>query len=240
MKERLQKILSASGICSRRKAEEYISSGAVKVNNIIAILGQSADPEHDRITLFGEDISSNNQKVYIMLNKPRGYVTTLSDEAGRPTVLELVKDIPQRIYPVGRLDMHSEGLLIMTNDGELANKLTHPSHRVYKTYLVNISYDGKPLQEPADKMLSHPMTIDGVKLLPARCRKVVDLDDGCILTMSIRQGKNRQIRRMCTHCGFTVRSLKRVSVGKLMLSDLQSGCYRHLTADEVEYLKSLK
>lgn len=239
MKERLQKILSARGVCSRRKAEEYINAGAVKVNGVTAALGQSADDKHDVITLFDEEISKQEEKIYIMLNKPRGYVTTLSDESGRQTVLELVEDIPQRIYPVGRLDMHSEGLLLMTNDGELANKLTHPSHKVYKTYLVNISYDGKRPAEPAEEILSRPMTIDGIRLLPAKCRKVTELEDGCILTMSIRQGKNRQIRRMCVHCGFTVRSLKRVSVGKLMLSDLPTGKYRHLTQEEIEYLKSL-
>ena len=240
MKERLQKILSQQGICSRRKAEEYIQSGDVKVNGITALLGDSADPETDEITLFGENIRSSQDKVYIMLNKPRGYVTTLSDEAGRRTVLDLVGDIPERIYPVGRLDMHSEGLLIMTNDGELTNKLTHPSHRVYKTYLLNVIYDeGKP-QIPAEVQLSKPMTIDGIKLSPAKCRKVVDLEDGCILTISIREGKNRQIRRMCTKCGFTVRSLKRVAVGNLQLADLPAGKYRHLTKEEIEYLRSIK
>lgn len=239
MKERLQKILSARGVCSRRKAEEYITAGAVKVNGVTAVLGQTADPVHDVITLFDREIDKNEEKVYIMLNKPRGYVTTLSDESGRQTVTELIADIPQRIYPVGRLDMHSEGLLLMTNDGELVNKLTHPSHKVYKTYLVNISYDGNKPPEPAEQMLSRPMTIDGVKLLPAKCRKITELEDGCILTVSIRQGKNRQIRRMCVHCGFTVRSLKRVSVGRLMLSDLPTGQYRRLTQEEIKYLKSL-
>lgn len=239
MKERLQKILSARGVCSRRKAEEYITAGAVKVNGVTAVLGQTADPVHDVITLFDREIDKNEEKVYIMLNKPRGYVTTLSDESGRQTVTELIADIPQRIYPVGRLDMHSEGLLLMTNDGELANKLTHPSHKVYKTYLVNISYDGNKPPVSAEQMLSRPMTIDGVKLLPAKCRKITELEDGCILTVSIRQGKNRQIRRMCVHCGFTVRSLKRVSVGRLMLSDLPTGQYRHLTQEEIKYLKSL-
>ncbi|MBQ9925312.1 MAG: rRNA pseudouridine synthase [Clostridia bacterium] len=243
MKERLQKILSAQGICSRRKAEEYIKEGAVKVNGITALLGESADPEVDEITLNGvlinEKTGAAEEKTYIMLNKPRGYVTTLADESGRRTVLDLVGDIPVRIYPVGRLDMHSEGLLLMTNDGELTNKLTHPKHKVYKTYLLNIIYDdGKPAV-PAEQMLQKPMTIDGIRLAPAKCRKITDLEDGCILTISIREGKNRQIRRMCTQCGFTVRSLKRVSIGKLMLADMPTGEYRHLTAEEVDYLKSL-
>ncbi|MEA4921321.1 MAG: pseudouridine synthase [Clostridiaceae bacterium] len=239
MKERLQKILSQKGISSRRKAEEYIESGAVKVNGITASLGDRADPERDEIIVFGKSIATYEEKVYIILNKPRGYVTTLSDEASRPTVLDLVRDIPQRIYPVGRLDMHSEGLLLMTNDGELTNNLTHPSHKVYKTYLLNLIYDnGKP-DIPAETLLSRPLTIDGVRLSPAKCRKVIDLDDGCIMTISIREGKNRQIRRMCTQCGFTVRSLKRVAIGKLILSDLKSGTYRHLSDKEVEYLKTL-
>lgn len=242
MKERLQKILSAQGICSRRKAEEYIKEGAVKVNGITALLGESADPEIDEIMLNGVVINENKQaegeKVYIMLNKPRGYVTTLSDESGRRTVLDLVEDIPTRIYPVGRLDMHSEGLLLMTNDGELTNRLTHPRHKVYKTYLLNIIYDDGVPAVPAEQMLSKPMTIDGIRLAPAKCRRITDLEDGCILTISIREGKNRQIRRMCTQCGFTVRSLKRVSIGKLMLADLSTGEYRHLTAEEVAYLKT--
>ena len=239
MKERLQKILSQQGICSRRKAEEYIQNGDVKVNGITAFLGDSADPETDEITLFGENIKSSQDKVYIMLNKPRGYVTTLSDEAGRRTVLDLVSDIPERIYPVGRLDMHSEGLLIMTNDGELTNKLTHPSHKVYKTYLLNVIYDdGKP-QVPAEVQLSKSMTIDGIKLSPAKCRKVVDLDDGCILTISIREGKNRQIRRMCEACDLEVLRLKRERIGKLSIGTLKSGQYRKLTEKEVAYLKNL-
>ena len=243
MKERLQKILSEQGICSRRKAEDYIKEGAVKVNGITAILGESADHALDEITFFGKPLPAAggqaDKKIYIMLNKPRGYVTTLSDEAGRRTVLDLVRDIPERIYPVGRLDMHSEGLLLMTNDGELTNRLTHPSHKVYKTYLLNIMYDNGCPGVPAETLLSRPMTIDGIRLAPAKCRRVTDLDDGCILTISIREGKNRQIRRMCTQCGFTVRSLKRVAVGRLLLSDLPSGTYRYLTDEEVGYLKSL-
>lgn len=243
VKERLQKILSAQGICSRRKAEEYIKEGAVKVNGITALLGESADPEVDEITLndvlINQMGAETEEKVYIMLNKPRGYVTTLADESDRRTVLDLTEDIQTRIYPVGRLDMHSEGLLLMTNDGELTNKLTHPKHKVYKTYLLNIIYDDGRPAVPAEQMLSKPMTIDGIRLAPAKCRKITDLEDGCILTISIREGKNRQIRRMCTSCGFTVRSLKRVSVGKLMLADLPTGEYRHLTDEEVNYLKSL-
>ena len=142
MKERLQKILSGAGICSRRKAETYILSGCVKVNGITANLGDSADPAEDEILVNGRPLQKNAPRpLYIMLNKPRGYVTTLSDEAGRKTVADLLQDVPGRVYPVGRLDMHSEGLLILTNDGELAHHLTHPSHEVYKEYLVKLSPD---------------------------------------------------------------------------------------------------
>ncbi|MBE6993044.1 MAG: rRNA pseudouridine synthase [Ruminococcaceae bacterium] len=239
MKERLQKILSSMGVCSRRKAEEYIKEGAVKVNGITANLGDSADVERDEITMHGQRIGLREQSVTIMLNKPRGYVTTLSDENGRKTVLDLIADIPQRIYPVGRLDLYSEGLLLMTNDGELANKLTHPSHQIYKTYLVHVGYGEQKPDKPADRLLSAPMTLDGQKLAPARCRFVTETEGGCILTVSIRQGKNRQIRRMCAQCGLTVRSLKRVAVGNLQLGELKTGSWRALTEDELSYLKSL-
>ncbi len=240
MRQRLQKILSERGICSRRAAETYILSGAVKVNGITARLGESADFETDEITLNGLPLEKSTQEhVYIMLNKPRGYVTTLSDEGGRKTVLDLVGDIPQRVYPIGRLDMHSEGLLLMTSDGELTQKLTHPSHEVYKTYLLKLAYDGKKPAVPPEVTLSKPLTIDGLRLQPAKCRRITDLEDGCIMTISIREGKNRQIRRMCTSCGFTVSSLKRVAIGKLNLADLKSGTYRHLTNEEIGYLKSL-
>ena len=175
-----------------------------------------------------------------MVNKPRGYVTTLSDEAGRKCVTELVSDVGGRVYPIGRLDMHSEGLLLMTNDGELAFKLTHPKHEVYKKYLVKITCDdGKPDVMP-DIALSGSIEIDGIKLLPAKCRIVEKLaDDKYILTIAIREGKNRQIRRMCVACGYTVNSLKRVAVGDVMLGDLPSGKWRNLSREEVDYLKGL-
>ena len=239
MKERLQKILSAAGICSRRAAESYITAGRVKVNGIIANLGESADPDTDAILVDGRPLGKKSPRMtYIMLNKPRGYVTTLSDEAGRKTVADLIADVPERVYPVGRLDMHSEGLLLLTNDGQLAHSLMHPSHEVYKEYLVKLSPDEEGLPTP-EKPLSGVIELDGERLLPAKCRLLAQTENGYIMTIAIRQGKNRQIRRMCAKCGYTVNSLKRVSEGDVKLGDLPSGRWRYLTEAEVRYLKSL-
>lgn len=239
MKERLQKILSGAGICSRRAAETYITQGRVKVNGITAVLGDSADVELDEILVDGRVLRKNGPRpVYIMLNKPRGYVTTLSDEAGRKTVADLLGDVPERVYPVGRLDMHSEGLLILTNDGDLAHHLTHPSHEVYKEYLVKLSPDEEGLPSP-EKPLSGSIELDGEKLLPAKCRLLAKTESGYIMTIAIRQGKNRQIRRMCAKCGYTVNSLKRVSEGDVKLGELPSGRWRYLTEKEIRYLKTL-
>ena len=239
MKERLQKILSAAGICSRRAAENYITAGRVKVNGITANLGESADPETDAILVDGRPLGKKSPRMtYIMLNKPRGYVTTLSDEAGRKTVADLIADVPERVYPVGRLDMHSEGLLLLTNDGQLAHSLMHPSHEVYKEYLVKLSPDEEGLPTP-EKPLSGVIELDGERLLPAKCRLLAQTENGYIMTIAIRQGKNRQIRRMCAKCGYTVNSLKRVSEGDVKLGDLPSGRWRYLTEAEVRYLKSL-
>ena len=239
MKERLQKVLSAAGICSRRAAENYITAGRVKVNGIIANLGESADPDTDEILVDGRPLGKKAPRMtYIMLNKPRGYVTTLSDEAGRKTVADLIGDVPERVYPVGRLDMHSEGLLLLTNDGQLAHSLMHPSHEVYKEYLVKLTPDEEGLPSP-EKPLSGVIELDGERLLPATCRLLSNTENGYIMTISIRQGKNRQIRRMCAKCGYTVNSLKRVSEGDVKLADLPSGRWRYLTEAEVRYLKSL-
>lgn len=239
MKERLQKILSAAGVCSRRAAESAIKAGRVKVNGVTAGLGDSADPQQDDILLDGRPLRNRKPRLtYIMLNKPRGYVTTLSDEAGRRTVADLLTGISERVYPVGRLDMHSEGLLLLTNDGELAHHLTHPSHEVYKEYLVKLSPDEADLPSP-ETLLSGTIELDGQRLLPAKCRLLGKTEGGYIMTISIRQGKNRQIRRMCTKCGYTVNSLKRVAEGELKLGDLPSGKWRYLSEAEIRYLKTL-
>lgn len=238
MKKRLQKLLSEAGVCSRRSAEEYIKSGRVKVNGVPAALGDGADPELDEITLDGAPLRPAPQWIYIMLNKPRGYVTTLSDEAGRRSVADLIRDVPQRVYPVGRLDMHSEGLLLLTNDGQLAHHLMHPSHEVYKQYLVKLSPDEPGLPSP-EEALSRPIELDGQRLLPARCRLLAKMETGYVMTIAIRQGKNRQIRRMCAKCGYTVNSLKRVAEGNVKLADLPTGTWRYLRPEEIEYLRSL-
>ena len=239
MKERVQKLLSAAGICSRRTAEEYIKQGRVKLNGLTANLGDTADPETDEIRLDGKKIAITRSKhIYIMLNKPRGYVTTLSDESGRPTVADLVKELPERVYPVGRLDMHSEGLLLLTNDGDLTQKLTHPSHEVYKEYLVKLSPD-EPGLPPPQEAVSGVTELDGEPIAPAKCRLLAQTPEGYVMTISIRQGKNRQIRRMCTKCGYTVNALKRVSEGAVKLGDLPVGTWRYLTKKEVEYLKNI-
>jgi len=240
LNERLQKILSEAGVCSRRAAEKLIEQGRVKINGITASLGESADFDTDEITVDGKKLTRKSEYAYIMLNKPRGYVTTLSDEAGRKCVSELVSDLGVRVYPVGRLDMHSEGMLLLTNDGDLAYRLTHPKHEVYKKYLVKITCDNGKDHVSPDAALSGPIEIDGIKLLPAKCRIVEKIaEDKYVLTIAIREGKNRQIRRMCVACGYTVNSLKRVSVGDIVLGDLPAGSWRHLTKAEVEYLKTV-
>lgn len=232
MKERLQKILSSRGICSRRKAEELIQAGCVSVNGVTAVLGGIADPDLDEILVDGRSLPSRQKNIYIMLNKPRGYVTTLSDEKGRPTVLELVKDCGVRVYPVGRLDYDSEGLLLFTNDGEFANSLMHPKHLVDKTYEVWV----KGYHDASVALLSRPITLDGytirrpvVKLLWAEGEKAKFL-------VTIHEGRNRQVRRMCDAAGMAVTRLRRVAQGNLKLGDLQSGKWRYLTEEEMAKL----
>lgn len=233
MKERLQKILSSHGISSRREAEKLIEAGRVGVNGVTASLGQSADDETDLITVDGRPLRAKHEKIYIMLNKPRGYVTTLKDEKGRKTVAELVRDCKTRVYPVGRLDMDSEGLLLMTNDGALAHRLMHPSHEKTKTYHVRVKGETAGVAE----RLSEPMTIDGVPLRPASVRLIKKTRDGALLSVAIREGKNRQVRKMCAQLGLEVLSLKRVEEGGLVLGDLEPGRWRYLSEAEIALLK---
>ena len=233
MEERLQKLLSAAGVCSRRAAEGYITEGRVTVNGIPAELGQRADPERDDIRLDGKPISGPAEPVYLLLNKPRGYVTTLADERGRKTVAELVKDCGQRVYPVGRLDLDSEGLLLMTNDGELMQHLLHPSHEVSKTYHVSVY---GPVSGAAER-LSAITDLEGEPIRPARVETLRRTARTAELSVTIHEGKNRQIRRMCAACGLTVKRLCRVREHTLELGDLPSGAWRYLTPDEVLALK---
>lgn len=229
MNERLQKILSARGLASRRGAEELISAGRVTVNGAAAKLGDSADPNKDIIIVDGQPLNDEPEKVYIMLNKPRGYVTTLSDEKGRKTAASLVADCGKRVHPVGRLDMDSEGLLLFTNDGELTNRLTHPSYEKEKTYIVNV--EGQ-LGDNVAK-LREPMLIDGYMTSGAKVSRVADGR----LKITIREGRNRQVRKMCAQVGLRVLRLIRVSEDGLELGKLPKGKWRYLEPWELERLK---
>ena len=232
MKERLQKILSARGIASRRKAEEMILMGAVTVNGRTAALGDSADPDADTILVEGKPLPSRQEFVYIMLNKPRGYVTTLSDEKGRKNAAQLVADCGTRVYPVGRLDMDSEGLLLFTNDGEFANHLMHPKHEVKKTYDVWVT----GFRPGAEERLKMPIMLDGYTIKAPEVRLLKAEDDQARLRVTIHEGRNRQVRRMCDAAGMQVTRLKRICEGKLSLGELPLGKWRYLTAHEVEQL----
>lgn len=228
MQDRLQKILSNCGIASRRKAEEWISQGRVTINGQLAGLGDRADPERDEILVDGKPLSQPGTRRYIMLNKPRGYVTTMQDEKGRRTVAELV-DCGQRVYPVGRLDMDSEGLLIMTNDGEFANKLLHPSHEVPKTYQVWV----KKFTKNALVQMEKPMLLDGYRIRAARVKCCWADGDTAMLEVTIHEGRNRQIRKMAQNCGMNVTRLRRVQEGTLRLGNLEKGKWRELTPQEI-------
>ena len=228
MTERLQKILSARGVASRRAAEKLIEDGRVSVNGTVALLGQTADTEYDEILLDGKPLPTGSEHIYILLHKPRGYVTTLSDEKGRKTAAELVKDCGVRVYPVGRLDMDSEGLLLFTNDGEFANTLMHPKQEVDKTYLTWV----EGFSEEAVARLKKPIELDGYRI---RAPKVRIVKPG-LLEITIHEGRNRQVRRMCDAAGMHVTRLKRIREGKLNLGDLPLGAWRYLTEEEVKKL----
>ena len=230
MKERLQKLISARGLASRRKAEEWIAAGRVCVNGRPAALGDSADPEADDILVDGKPLPERNRSVYLMLHKPRGYVTTLSDERGRKDVARLVKDCPQRVYPIGRLDQDSEGLLLFTNDGAFANALMHPRHQVDKTYLVWVTGYG-PGKEG---LLEEPLVLDGYRIRPPGVRLLEASGQKACLEITIHEGRNRQIRRMCGARGMTVTRLKRIREGALELGNLEPGAWRYLTVEEVK------
>ncbi len=234
-KIRLQKFFTDMGIMSRRASEKVILAGNVKINGITATLGDKVDPQNDTVIYNGKIIKPQEQnKRYIMLNKPLGYVTTANDEKGRETVLSLVSNLDERVYPVGRLDMYSEGLLILTNDGELTNRLTHPKHNMNKVYSVIIKGEISP--DTLHK-LNSPMEIDGYKLKPVKVR-VVSIKNGNTNTLfTLNEGRNRQIRKMCEACGLTIMRLTRISIGKLKLGELERGKWRELTKNEIEYLK---
>ncbi len=233
MKERLQKILAARGICSRRKAEELISAGRVTVNGSICGVGDCADPELDQILVDGSPLPEEGRRVYIMLHKPRGFVTTLSDEKGRKDAGQLVADCGQRVYPVGRLDLDSEGLLLFTNDGEFANALMHPKHQVDKVYEVTVvGFSSEALEK-----LKLPVTLDGYTIQPPQLELIRQEGAKARILVTIHEGRNRQVRRMCAIAGLTVQRLKRVAEGGVMLGALPKGKWRHLTQEELRLLR---
>lgn len=233
MEERIQKIMASRGVASRRASEELILQGRVTCNGKVCGLGDRADPEKDTILVDGRPLPSTPEAIYIMLYKPRGYVTTLSDEKGRKNVSQLVSDCPQRVYPVGRLDMDSEGLLLLTNDGELANHLMHPSHVVDKVYQVWVQgFTPEGLER-----LSQPIELDGYRIRKpdVKCQKKTG--DKALLQITIHEGRNRQIRRMCAIAGMEVQRLKRIREGSLSLGQLPLGKWRYLTKEEVKALR---
>jgi 23S rRNA pseudouridine2605 synthase len=232
MEERLQKLLSAAGLCSRRTAEVWLTAGRVMVNGRAARIGDRADPDRDDVRVDGTPLRGKENKTYILLNKPRGYVTTLSDESGRPTVAELVRDAGTRVFPVGRLDMDSEGLLLLTNDGELMQRLIHPSFRIDKTYQVDVAN----FKMSSSVKLSSIVEIDGEAICPATVEVLFQNRDHARLSVVIHEGKNRQIRRMCAKCGLTVRRLRRVREHTLELGNLPEGEWRYLTEAETAAL----
>ena len=236
MAERLQKLISMAGLTSRRKAEEWILAGRVTVNGRQAGLGEQADPELDDIRVDGLPLTGKNGRTYLMLNKPRGYVTTLSDEKGRKNVTQLVSGCGVRVWPVGRLDMDSEGLLLLTDDGAVTQRLTHPRHGMEKEYLVWVTGDA----QQAAPILRRPMTLDGGEQVNGAQVKVGPEKDGVTrLSVVIRQGKNRQVRRMCAGAGLKVLRLKRVREGGVLLDRfLAPGQWRPLTEEELERLRS--
>ena len=235
-KVRLQKHLAECGVASRRKAEELIEMGKVKVNGHVATIGTKVDPKRDKITVRGKTVIANTTKMYIMLHKPRGFVTTANDEKGRKCVTDLVKDAPVRLFPVGRLDMNSEGLLLMTNDGEFANRLTHPSYHVNKTYRVTVK--GDVVDEKIIE-LKEGIVLDGEKTLPCDCFVAERKADRTVLIFIIQEGRNRQIRRMCEAVNLEVLRLKRTEIAGVKLGMLPRGSWRPLNEREMRRLTSV-
>lgn len=232
---RLQKMLADCGVDSRRKCEELIRRGSVKVNGKIAVIGDKVDPYTDKVYVKGKRVTAAAKPKYryIMLNKPRGYVTTMSDERGRKCVAELIEDIEERVYPIGRLDKDSEGMLLLTNDGEFANHIMHPKKHINKVYRVTVR---PAITEEMVEKLQTGIVLDGRKTAPAQVRVVTKQEGRVVLEIVIREGRNRQIRRMCESLGLEVARLKRIAVGTVKLGGLKQGMYRDLSADEIKRL----
>jgi 23S rRNA pseudouridine2605 synthase len=234
MQERLQKILSRAGVTSRRSAETMITEGRISVNGqIVTELGTKADPDNDVIKVDGKPVVISKKRVYLLLNKPAGYVTTLADPGGRPVISELIKDIPERLFPVGRLDFNTEGLLLLTNDGDWANRLAHPSHEVEKEYLVKIRGS---LGEDRIAQLANGIKLDDGWTAPAKIQIIRVLEKNVWFTITIHEGRYRQVRRMCEALELPLVKLKRVRYGNILLGELKSGEYRLLDPAEVKVL----
>ena len=230
MKKRIQKILADRGIASRRAAEKMILDRRVLCNGVPCVLGQSADPDVDEILVDGVLLPPAQNKIYIMLNKPKGYVTTVSDEKGRKNVAQLVRECGQRVYPVGRLDMDSEGLLLMTNDGTFANLVMHPRHEIKKTYeTLVVGYSDIAL-----KLLSRRIVLDGYRIQTPDIKVVSASEQSALLQITIHEGRNRQVRRMCAAAGLRVKKLVRIREGQLSLGELPTGNWRYLTEEEIK------
>lgn len=237
MEVRIQKIIAESGYCSRRKAEELIAQGAVTVNGRPCSLGDKADAGRDVIKVHGETVGAVPvEKRYIMLNKPRGYITTMADEQGRRIASELLEGVEERVVPVGRLDRNSEGLLLFTNDGTFANEITHPSKHVSKTYRVTI--DGRVNEDQIMRLSTGVELDDGAVTLPCTVDVLVEEPERTVLRIVIKQGQNRQIRRMCTAVGLNVGRLRRVAIGGVKLGMLKPGEWRDLTKEELRILRA--
>ncbi len=232
-KIRLQKFLSECGAASRRKAEELIANGEVSVNGYSASIGDKVDPKRDDVRLHGKRLSRPDSKVYLMLNKPRGYITTMKDEQGRKCVAELIKNAPAAVFPVGRLDKDSEGLLLFTNDGEFANAVAHPRRGVKKTYRVTVR---PTLSDEQLERLTEGAEIDGALCAPVSVRVVTREENRAVAEIVVREGKNREVRRLCEAAGLEVARLKRIAVGNLKLGMLHTGDWRALTPEEVHRL----
>ncbi|NLU24980.1 MAG: rRNA pseudouridine synthase [Clostridiales bacterium] len=233
MKERLQKLISQAGVCSRRAAEALLAGGCVRVNGEVASLGDKADFAADVIEVDGRVLHPPAEQVYLMLHKPRGYVTTLSDEKGRPTSASLVADCGRRVYPVGRLDMDSEGLLLFTDDGALMQSLIHPKYEINKTYTVNVN----GFTDYTIEILSAMCDLEGERICPPQVSVLHRTGQRAELSVTIHEGKNRQVRRMCAAAGLEVTRLCRVAEGGLLLGTLMPGRWRYLTKEEIKSLK---
>lgn len=237
MAERLQKLIARAGLASRRQAEGWIEAGKVLLNGHPAKLGDRADLTIDKVLVDGQILAPAQVETTVLLNKPRGYVSTLKDPEGRRLVTDLVANIPQRLFPIGRLDYNTEGLLLLTNDGDLAQQVSHPRHHVEKTYLVKVRGALSPKKV---RRLEQGLILEDGKTAPAKVDKIRTVGSSCWFELTIHEGKNRQVRRMCEILGLTVVRLKRIRLDFLDLQDVATGCYRHLSWGEIEKLRKFK